>query len=101
MWIIKLEFIGDQGFYTKEEESASCETYAKMKYERMINKWADILKIPIIGEVYYYDDENKQVNDKVEYKLELIKLELKRKNKITKTTSTFEIKMFEQNDNVI
>ena len=81
MWIIKCQFVGNQGTYTKEEENATTEEYAKMKYTRMLDKWAGILSK---GTLQLYDGDKHN-----EIKLEYIQntIELNNKNKKSKRSS--------------
>ena len=43
MWIIKMKHVGKDKTYTKQEESATNEQWAKIKYQRMIVNWYHIL----------------------------------------------------------
>jgi hypothetical protein len=43
MFIIKMKFVGKDGTYTIEEESATDEIWACMKKERILKRWHNIL----------------------------------------------------------
>jgi hypothetical protein len=43
MWIIKMKHVGKDNTYTTEEESATDEFWANMKYRRMLDRWHNIL----------------------------------------------------------
>ena len=42
-FIIKCKFVGNDDTYNLEEENATTEEYANMKYRRMLKKWYAIL----------------------------------------------------------
>jgi hypothetical protein len=43
MWIIKMKFVGKDDTYTIQEESATSESWANIKYQRMLQNWHGIL----------------------------------------------------------
>jgi hypothetical protein len=43
MWIIKMKFVGKDDTYTIQEESATSESWANIKYRRMLQNWYHIL----------------------------------------------------------
>ena len=43
MYLIKLEHIGKDSTYTREEQSATSEEFKRFKFERMVDKWIEIL----------------------------------------------------------
>ena|SRR5438309_11862745 len=42
MWVIKMKFTNGE-IYSKEEESATTEKWADVKYDRMLVRWSNIL----------------------------------------------------------
>lgn len=53
MWIIKMKFVGKDGTYTIQEESATDEACADIKYNRMLKNWHNILCHDVIGKELY------------------------------------------------
>jgi hypothetical protein len=69
----------EKGIYTKEEEIATNELWLKMKKERMIDRWLNILCPHLTIGSFTPINEN---NMMYEYKLKLIQMHLDMMNKI-------------------
>jgi hypothetical protein len=67
MWIIKMKHVGKDNTYSMEEESATDEFWANIKYRRMLDRWHKILCSEV--RVYNVDYTNDIVLKTIEFNL--------------------------------
>ena len=83
----------EKGIYTKEEETATDEMWLKIKKERMIHRWYNIL-CPHLTIINYASPSLKLIHEKnmiYEYEFKLIQMYLEMINKIDNGQRTFTI----------
>ena len=101
MYVIKMKHISaEPGVYTTEEQTATNEIYANMKYERMFERWFGIL-CPHIN-YNLYEDQLRGLRDRFyfqrplkgnEGRMNLINLHLQSLNLMDGANRSFEITM--------
>ncbi len=99
MWIVKSCHVGKDGTYSKEEETATDEEWARKKYRRKLRRWVEILKCKNVvlcdadeDEEFELDfkDQTKDIQDSInECQLYIL-------NKQIGEGSSFSLVMFEE-----
>jgi hypothetical protein len=74
MWIIKMKFVGKDDTYTIQEESATDESWAKIKYQRMLQNWYHILcrDIQVSSEVLCDQQKSDILLKTIQYQISLL-----------------------------
>ena len=98
MYVIKMKHTSaEPGVYTTEEQTATTETYAKMKYKRMLLRWFGILCPHIDYELYEKELHNAfySVKQHIEdvSRMNLIRSHLQTLNLMDGANRSFEITM--------